>query len=100
MSGKFLDGHIRAYRGKGQDNRLTRHSPIYYSTASIPLATLEKIRHGKLLGNHSELCTYLLIESMICSPSGPKYDSDSDLEDDGNEQSEQSEAHNAGLGKV
>jgi len=48
MSGKFLDKQIKAYRGKLQDNQLTRATSIHFSTASIPPTTVDKILHGEL----------------------------------------------------
>ena len=97
MSGNFLDGQIRAYRGKGQDNQLTRPSSIYFSTASMPPTTMDRIRHGELPDLRSELLHhYLLIESITSSSAGREYDSDSDLEDDKDGRSEQLNSSNAG----
>jgi len=101
-SGKFLDGQIRAYRGKCKEKKLTRLSSIYFSTASIPPSLMNRIRHGMFL----DLClirqySYLLVESMTCPPSEHEYDSDSDLEDDEEELPEELKLNNAGgSGKV
>ncbi|KAF9649446.1 hypothetical protein BDM02DRAFT_3113878 [Thelephora ganbajun] len=85
ISGKFIDGQIKAHRGKSKDKKLTRFSSVYFSTASIPLSTMNRIRH----------------ESMTYSPSEYEYDSDSDLEDDEDGRSEDSKPHNVGgSGKV
>ncbi|KAF9781707.1 hypothetical protein BJ322DRAFT_1077750 [Thelephora terrestris] len=71
ISGKFLDGQIRAYRGRSKAKKLTRPSSIYFSTASIPPVTMSAIGH----------------ESMTRPPSEHEYDSDSDLEGGEDEES-------------
>lgn len=50
MSGEFLDGQIKAYRDKYKDKKLKSPSSIYFSTASIPPDTMNKIRHGGWFG--------------------------------------------------
>ena len=90
-SGRFLDGQIKAYRGKCKDNKLKRPSSVYFSIESIPPSIMDSICHGESLDLRLTLWhPYLLIESMTYPPSVSEhdYDSDSDLEDDEGEQSE------------
>jgi len=102
ISGQFLDGQIKAHRGKCKDKKLTRPSSIYFSTGSIPPSVMDRIRHGELLNPRSTLWhPYLLIESMTCPSPEHEYDSDSDLEDDEDERSEELKPHDAeGSGEV
>jgi len=100
VAGKFLDGQIKAYRGKCKDKKLTRPSSIYFSTASLPPSTRDKIRYGELSANlcSEPLYSYLPIGSVTRLPSERGYDSDSDLEDD--EDGELEPRNVGGFGKV
>jgi len=95
MSGNFLDREIKAYRGRRQDNQLMSLTSIYFSTASIPPVTRNRILQGELSDPCSERRRHWILIESIKMYSSPRDDhgSDSDMEDDGDERPEWSKPH-------